>query len=173
MRRPGAGKRLLGAAPNREAWSPAQRASPPGPESRARIGLPAARHRRCGSGPRAAPGSPRPTQTSPLPAMGTGSSRRPWWPPLLLLLLLLLGPAGARAQEDEDGDYEELVLAFRSEEDSSADTAQNVATATFHRCAKVRTPGWEAGANPRGDPGGGHILSDLSDTPHPGREGLE
>ncbi|XP_026964212.1 proprotein convertase subtilisin/kexin type 9 isoform X3 [Sagmatias obliquidens] len=75
--------------------------------------------------------------------MGTGSSRRPWWPPLLLLLLLLLGPAGARAQEDEDGDYEELVLAFRSEEDSSADTAQNVATATFHRCAKDawRLPG--------------------------------
>ncbi|XP_029084855.1 proprotein convertase subtilisin/kexin type 9 isoform X3 [Monodon monoceros] len=75
--------------------------------------------------------------------MVTGSSRRPWWPPLLLLLLLLLGPAGARAQEDEDGDYEELVLAFRSEEDSSADTAQNVATATFHRCAKDawRLPG--------------------------------
>ncbi|XP_059939947.1 proprotein convertase subtilisin/kexin type 9 isoform X4 [Mesoplodon densirostris] len=77
--------------------------------------------------------------------MGTGSSRRPWWPPPLLLLLLLLplGPAGARAQEDEDGDYEELVLAFRSEEDTSADTAQNVATATFHRCAKDawRLPG--------------------------------
>ncbi|XP_065732074.1 proprotein convertase subtilisin/kexin type 9 isoform X6 [Phocoena phocoena] len=75
--------------------------------------------------------------------MVTGSSRRPWWPPLLLLLLLLLGPAGARAQEDEDGDYEELVLAFRSEEDSSADTAQNVAIATFHRCAKDawRLPG--------------------------------
>ncbi|TKC39824.1 hypothetical protein EI555_007448 [Monodon monoceros] len=73
----------------------------------------------------------------------TPSSGRPWWPPLLLLLLLLLGPAGARAQEDEDGDYEELVLAFRSEEDSSADTAQNVATATFHRCAKDawRLPG--------------------------------
>ncbi|XP_065732066.1 proprotein convertase subtilisin/kexin type 9 isoform X5 [Phocoena phocoena] len=71
--------------------------------------------------------------------MVTGSSRRPWWPPLLLLLLLLLGPAGARAQEDEDGDYEELVLAFRSEEDSSADTAQNVAIATFHRCAKALT----------------------------------
>ena len=102
--------------------------------------------------------------------MGTGSSRRPWWPPLLLLLLLLLGPAGARAQEDEDGDYEELVLAFRSEENSSADTAQNVATATFHRCAKVRTPRWEAGANPRGDPGGGHILSGLS-APSPTPEG--
>ncbi|XP_024595024.1 proprotein convertase subtilisin/kexin type 9 [Neophocaena asiaeorientalis asiaeorientalis] len=44
---------------------------------------------------------------------------------------------------DEDGDYEELVLAFRSEEDSSADTAQNVAIATFHRCAKDawRLPG--------------------------------
>ncbi|KAF5923120.1 hypothetical protein HPG69_012209 [Diceros bicornis minor] len=65
--------------------------------------------------------------------MGTGVSGQ-WWPPLLLLLLL--GPAGARAQEDDDGDYEELVLAFRSEEDGPAEAAQPVATATFHRCAK-------------------------------------
>lgn len=74
--------------------------------------------------------------------MGAGSSGQPWWPPLLLLLLLL-GPAGARAQEDEDGDYEELVLGFRSEEDILADTAQHAATATFHRCAKDawRLPG--------------------------------
>uniref|UniRef100_A0A8C3WY28 Proprotein convertase subtilisin/kexin type 9 n=1 Tax=Catagonus wagneri TaxID=51154 RepID=A0A8C3WY28_9CETA len=72
--------------------------------------------------------------------MGTGSSGQPWRP---LLLLLLLWPAGARAQEDDDGDYEELVLAFRSEEDGLADTAQHVATATFHRCAKDawRLPG--------------------------------
>lgn len=92
--------------------------------------------------------------------MGAGSSGQPWWPPLLLLLLLL-GPAGARAQEDEDGDYEELVLGFRSEEDILADTAQHAATATFHRCAKVRALGWEAGANWRGNPGGGHHLSVL------------
>ncbi|KAM9242987.1 proprotein convertase subtilisin/kexin type 9 isoform 7-T7 [Dugong dugon] len=68
--------------------------------------------------------------------MGTGSCGRPWWP-LLLLLLPLLGPAGASAQEDEDGDYEELVLAFLSEDDGPADVAQQVAIATFHRCAKA------------------------------------
>ncbi|XP_007954479.1 proprotein convertase subtilisin/kexin type 9 [Orycteropus afer afer] len=77
--------------------------------------------------------------------MGTGSCRRPWWQPLLLLLLLvqLLGPEGARAQDDEDGDYEELVFAFSSEEDGPADLAQQVAVATFHRCAKDawRLPG--------------------------------
>ncbi|XP_004371755.1 proprotein convertase subtilisin/kexin type 9 [Trichechus manatus latirostris] len=74
--------------------------------------------------------------------MGTGSCGRPWWP-LLLLLLTLLGPAGASAQEDEDGDYEELVLAFLSEDDGPADVAQQVAIATFHRCAKDawRLPG--------------------------------
>ncbi|XP_053431324.1 proprotein convertase subtilisin/kexin type 9 isoform X2 [Nycticebus coucang] len=76
--------------------------------------------------------------------MGTGSPRRPWWllQPLLLLLLLR-GPAGVRAQEDEDGDYEELVLAFRSEEDAPVDAAPHAATATFHRCAKDtwRLPG--------------------------------
>ncbi|XP_027626689.1 proprotein convertase subtilisin/kexin type 9 [Tupaia chinensis] len=74
--------------------------------------------------------------------MGTGNSRQPRWPPLLLLLVLL-GPAVARAQEDEDGDYEELVLAFPSEEDGPADAAQHVATATFNRCAKDawRLPG--------------------------------
>ncbi|KAM9242986.1 proprotein convertase subtilisin/kexin type 9 isoform 6-T6 [Dugong dugon] len=74
--------------------------------------------------------------------MGTGSCGRPWWP-LLLLLLPLLGPAGASAQEDEDGDYEELVLAFLSEDDGPADVAQQVAIATFHRCAKDawRLPG--------------------------------
>ncbi|XP_012662656.1 proprotein convertase subtilisin/kexin type 9 [Otolemur garnettii] len=76
--------------------------------------------------------------------MGTSSRRRPWWllKPLLLLLLLL-GPARVRAQEDEDADYEELVLAFRSEEDGPADAAPHTATATFHRCAKDtwRLPG--------------------------------
>lgn len=79
------------------------------------------------------------TATSPLALMGTVSSRRSWWPlPLPLLLLLLLGAAGARAQEDEDGDYEELVLALRSEEDGLADAPEHGATASFHRCAKVR-----------------------------------
>uniref|UniRef100_A0A8C4M5Y8 Proprotein convertase subtilisin/kexin type 9 n=1 Tax=Equus asinus TaxID=9793 RepID=A0A8C4M5Y8_EQUAS len=39
-----------------------------------------------------------------------------WWP----LLLLLLGSAGARAHDPDDGDYEELVLALRSEEDGPA-----------------------------------------------------
>ncbi|KAB1268964.1 Proprotein convertase subtilisin/kexin type 9 [Camelus dromedarius] len=75
--------------------------------------------------------------------MGADSSWRPWWPPLLLLLLLLLGPGGSGVQEDEDGDYEEMVLAFRSEEDGLTDTTQHVATASFHRCAKDawRLPG--------------------------------
>nr|XP_010589541.1 proprotein convertase subtilisin/kexin type 9 isoform X1 [Loxodonta africana] len=74
--------------------------------------------------------------------MGTGSCGRLRWP-LLLLLLLLLGPMGARAQEDEDRDYEELVLAFLSKDDGPADLAEQVATATFHRCAKDawRLPG--------------------------------
>lgn len=43
-----------------------------------------------------------------------------WWP----LLLLLLGSAGARAHDPDDGDYEELVLALRSEEDGPAHAAQ-------------------------------------------------
>uniref|UniRef100_A0A8C4M5W1 Proprotein convertase subtilisin/kexin type 9 n=1 Tax=Equus asinus TaxID=9793 RepID=A0A8C4M5W1_EQUAS len=42
-----------------------------------------------------------------------------WWP----LLLLLLGSAGARAHDPDDGDYEELVLALRSEEDGPAHDA--------------------------------------------------
>ncbi|XP_037683045.1 proprotein convertase subtilisin/kexin type 9 isoform X2 [Choloepus didactylus] len=73
--------------------------------------------------------------------MGTCGSERRWRP--LLLLLVFLGPAGAHAQEDEDGDYEELVFTFQSEEDGPADAAQNMATATFHRCAKDawRLPG--------------------------------
>ncbi|XP_006839877.1 PREDICTED: proprotein convertase subtilisin/kexin type 9 [Chrysochloris asiatica] len=75
--------------------------------------------------------------------MGMGSCGRPWWPLLLLLLLLLQSPKGSRVQEDEDADYEEFVLAFSSEEDNSADVAQEVATATFHHCAKDawRLPG--------------------------------
>uniref|UniRef100_I3M601 Proprotein convertase subtilisin/kexin type 9 n=1 Tax=Ictidomys tridecemlineatus TaxID=43179 RepID=I3M601_ICTTR len=76
--------------------------------------------------------------------MGTGSSTRPWWPlPSLLLLLLFLSPANAHSQEDEDGDYEELVLAFPSEEDGPAESAPHMSTATFHRCAKDawRLPG--------------------------------
>uniref|UniRef100_A0A8C0XCE6 Proprotein convertase subtilisin/kexin type 9 n=1 Tax=Castor canadensis TaxID=51338 RepID=A0A8C0XCE6_CASCN len=77
--------------------------------------------------------------------MGSGSSGRLWWPllSLLLLLLLLLDPAGASVQEDEDGDYEDLALAFQSEEDGPGHAAQHVVTATFHRCAKDtwRLPG--------------------------------
>lgn len=77
--------------------------------------------------------------------MGTGSSTRPRWllPSLLLLLPLFLSPTNAHAQEDEDGDYEELVLAFPSEEDGPAESAPHVVTATFHRCAKDawRLPG--------------------------------
>lgn len=78
-------------------------------------------------------------QTPPVTPMGNGGSGRPWWPLApMLLLLLLLGPAGARARarEDEDGDYEELAFSFPSEEDDPANTAQHVASATFHRCAK-------------------------------------
>lgn len=56
-------------------------------------------------------------------------------PPLLLLLLLC--PVGAGAQ-DEDADYEELMLALPSQEDGLADEVPHVATATFRRCAKVR-----------------------------------
>ncbi|KAM6172473.1 proprotein convertase subtilisin/kexin type 9 [Erethizon dorsatum] len=72
--------------------------------------------------------------------MRTRGPAPPWWP---MLLLLLLGPARAGAQEDEDGDYEELALAFPSEEDGPADAAPHVPTATFHRCAKDawRLPG--------------------------------
>ncbi|XP_029419328.1 proprotein convertase subtilisin/kexin type 9 isoform X2 [Nannospalax galili] len=77
--------------------------------------------------------------------MGPGCSVWPRRPPLSLwlLLLLLLRPAGARALEDEEGDYEELVLALPSEEDGLADAAPHVVTATFHRCAKDawRLPG--------------------------------
>lgn len=65
------------------------------------------------------------------------------WPmsPLLLLLLLLLRPMGAGAQ-DEDADYEELMLALPSQEDGLADEVPHVATATFRRCSKV----WARGA---------------------------
>ncbi|XP_058159499.1 proprotein convertase subtilisin/kexin type 9 isoform X2 [Dasypus novemcinctus] len=76
---------------------------------------------------RAAPGRPF------LP-MGTGSCEGRWRP--LLLLLLFLGPAGTRAQQDEDGAYPELALTFASEEDSPSPAAQHVAAATFRRCAK-------------------------------------
>lgn len=59
------------------------------------------------------------------------------WPlsPLLLLLLLLC-PVGAGAQ-DEDADYEELMLALPSQEDGQVDEVPHVATATFRRCSKV------------------------------------
>ncbi|XP_013203947.1 proprotein convertase subtilisin/kexin type 9 [Microtus ochrogaster] len=59
-----------------------------------------------------------------------------------LLLLLLLSPVGAGAQ-DEDADYEELMLALPSQEDSLADEVPHVATATFRRCSKEawRLPG--------------------------------
>ncbi|CAO2588324.1 Proprotein convertase subtilisin/kexin type 9 [Lemmus lemmus] len=65
------------------------------------------------------------------------------WPlsPLLLLLVLLC-PMGARAQE-EDADYEELMLALQAQEDGLADEVPHVATATFRRCSKEawRLPG--------------------------------
>lgn len=53
------------------------------------------------------------------------------WPlsPLLLLLLLLC-PVGTGAQ-DEDADYEELMLALPSQEDGQVDEVPHVATATF------------------------------------------
>lgn len=53
-----------------------------------------------------------------------------------LLLLLLLCPTGSGAQ-DEDGDYEELMLALPSQEESLVDEASHMATATFRRCSKV------------------------------------
>ncbi|XP_052031559.1 proprotein convertase subtilisin/kexin type 9 isoform X5 [Apodemus sylvaticus] len=73
--------------------------------------------------------------------MGTHCSAWPRWP-LLPLLLLLLCPTGTGAQ-DEDGDYEELMLALPSQEDGLADEATHVATATFRRCSKEawRLPG--------------------------------
>lgn len=60
----------------------------------------------------------------------------------LLLLLLLLHPVDAGAQ-DEDADYEELMLALPSREDGLADEVPHVATATFRRCSKEawRLPG--------------------------------
>lgn len=61
--------------------------------------------------------------------------RRPLLAPLLLLLLLLC-PTGSGAQ-DEDGDYEELMLALPSQEDDLADEAARIATAFFRRCSKV------------------------------------
>ncbi|XP_034358880.1 proprotein convertase subtilisin/kexin type 9 isoform X1 [Arvicanthis niloticus] len=74
--------------------------------------------------------------------MGTHCSAWPLSAPLLLLLLLLLCPTGAGAQ-DEDGDYEELMLALPSQEDDLADEAAHVATAFFRRCSKEawRLPG--------------------------------
>ncbi|XP_051027820.1 proprotein convertase subtilisin/kexin type 9 [Acomys russatus] len=73
--------------------------------------------------------------------MGTRCSA---WPLSLLplLLLLLLRPTGASSQ-DEDSDYEELMLALPSQEDGLADEAPHVATATFRRCSKEawRLPG--------------------------------
>ncbi|XP_038189356.1 proprotein convertase subtilisin/kexin type 9 isoform X2 [Arvicola amphibius] len=60
----------------------------------------------------------------------------------LLLLLLLLHPVGAGAQ-DEDADYEELMLALPSQEDGLAGEIPHVVTATFRRCSKEawRLPG--------------------------------
>lgn len=89
-----------------------------------------------------------PRPRAPLLApMGTHCSAWLRWPllpllPPLLLLLLLLCPTGAGAQ-DEDGDYEELMLALPSQEDGLADEAAHVATATFRRCSKEawRLPG--------------------------------
>ncbi|XP_012577580.1 PREDICTED: proprotein convertase subtilisin/kexin type 9 [Condylura cristata] len=87
--------------------------------------------------------------------MGAGSPRRPSWllsppPPPPLLLLLFLGLAGAGRQVDKVGDYQESVLALVSEAeaDGRADTAEPLATATFHRCAKVRAPGCWARTSP-------------------------
>ncbi|XP_006879886.1 PREDICTED: proprotein convertase subtilisin/kexin type 9 [Elephantulus edwardii] len=70
-------------------------------------------------------------------------SRRQLWWPLLLLLPLLLGPAGARALEDEDTDYEELVLSLALEEDRPTDAARHAVLAPFYRCSKDawRLPG--------------------------------
>lgn len=88
--------------------------------------------------------------------MGTHCSAWPRWPlsPLLSLLLLLLCPTGVGAQ-DEDGDYEELMLALPSQEDGLADEAAHVATATFRRCSKV----WVRDARQRGCFGVGVLLS--------------
>lgn len=70
--------------------------------------------------------------------MGTSCSVRPLWLLTPLLLLLLLCHMGARAQ-DEDAEYEELMLALRSQEDGLAEEeAPHVATAPFHRCSKVQ-----------------------------------
>lgn len=73
--------------------------------------------------------------------MGARCFVRLRWPlSPLLLLLLLLHPVGAGAQ-DEDADYEDLMLALRSQEDGLADEVPHVATATFRRCSKVRARG--------------------------------
>lgn len=40
------------------------------------------------------------------------------------------------------------MLPLRWEQMQPGDAAQHVATAGFHRRAKVRAPEWEAGANP-------------------------
>lgn len=81
---------------------------------------------------------PAAARTSLLAPMGTHCSAWPLLPPLLLLLLLC--PTGAGAQ-DEDGDYEELMLTLPSQEDGLADEVAHVATATFRRCSKVWVPG--------------------------------
>lgn len=56
------------------------------------------------------------------------------------MLLLLLCPTGAGGAQDEDGDYEELMLTLPSQEDGLADEAAHVATASFRRCSKVWVP---------------------------------
>ncbi|KAM9005856.1 proprotein convertase subtilisin/kexin type 9 [Sarcophilus harrisii] len=59
--------------------------------------------------------------------------------PRLLLplgLLLLLGPGPACAQEDDEGDYDLLALAFPSEEDNQTDFGKQVASAAFYRSNK-------------------------------------
>ncbi|XP_040612979.1 proprotein convertase subtilisin/kexin type 9 isoform X2 [Mesocricetus auratus] len=78
--------------------------------------------------------------------MGTSCSARPrWLLSPLLLLLLLLRYMGASAQ-DEDAEYEELMLTLQSQDDGLADETDEApqgATAAFHRCPEEawRVPG--------------------------------
>ncbi|XP_027708602.1 proprotein convertase subtilisin/kexin type 9 isoform X2 [Vombatus ursinus] len=76
--------------------------------------------------------------------MGACTLSAPW----LLLglglpLLLLLGPGLACAQEDDEGDYDLLALAFPFEEDNQTDFVKQVASAAFYRSNKHawRRPG--------------------------------